>query len=359
MTIKPSKVVWASMPGTICNLNCAYCYTGSNKGRKGHFRFPIKHILRSFAPERFGGPIFFGAASAGETLLMEGIVEFTRGMLELGHVVSYTTNMTYAPVIEEFCKFPVELRSRLQLDASLHYLELKQSGNLDLYFNCLRRLKDAGISIAMFMCISDKYLAHLNNVREVCLKEIGMLPIAGMLREYALTGGKLSASHNSEMDELVRNTCDCRQWDIQKKVYGVKRTEFCHAGEVSINLSLDSGDYSKCWGHSGRVASWEKTWYSSSIHACRQVPGIGRLLKLLFPEKSQVLGNLFDDPDKPLNFEAIGTCPFNDCVCASYLCWGLIPGHEAATHSHTYFQREFVSKEVWEFMDKRLVSTTS
>ncbi|GAM11529.1 hypothetical protein OR1_03845 [Geobacter sp. OR-1] len=355
MNFKPAKVVWAGMPGSACNLNCKYCYSGSAKGERGKFRFPLEHMLRSFAPDRFGGPIFFGGAAAGETLLVEGIVDFTRGMLELGHVVSYTTNMTYSPVIDEFCKFPDAMKKRLQLDASLHYLELKEVGKLNTYFDNLRKLKDEGISIALFLCITEEYLPHLNEIHDLCMQRIGLLPVAGMTRVYSSAGGKNSGSLLPEYEELVMKFCDHRQWDLQKKVYGQKRNEFCRAGEVSINLSLETGEYTKCWGSSGRMALWEQLPFSGALRSIRRLPGIGRVAKRIIPLKSQVMGNLYD-LEQPIDFKPMGQCPFYDCVCASYLCWGLIPGFDAPTHSRTYFQPEYVSKEIFEFMDCHLVS---
>jgi hypothetical protein len=160
--ISPAKIVWAGIPGSVCNLNCEYCYVGSHKaGVVGRFPRPVDYMLRCLSPERLGGPVFFGGAAEGETLLARDIVPLTEGMLAQGHVVSYTTNMTVREKLKQFCDFAPDLRSRLELDASLHYLELKQQKKLDLYFDNLNMLKNAGISIAMFLVICDRYVPYL------------------------------------------------------------------------------------------------------------------------------------------------------------------------------------------------------
>ncbi|MEW6378196.1 MAG: radical SAM protein [bacterium] len=342
----PSKIVWAGIPGSICNLDCAYCYVGSHKGKKGEFAYPVDHMIRCFEPARFGGPIFFGAASSGETLLWEGIIDFTHGMLSHGHVVSYTTNMTLTPVIRKFCDFPPDLRSRLELDASLHYLELKQKKALDIYFDNLRMLKSAGISIALFLCISDAYLPYLREISERCREEIGLLPVAGMTRRYDKQGAITSGSYSPEKDALVKETCDFRQWELQKRIYGQKRTEICHAGEYSINVDLGSGSYSKCWGNSGWPGWWWKWLSPFQVY--------DQAMRKLRNGQGWATGNIFADPESPIRFEPIGTCPFRDCVCASYLCWGLIPELAVDTHSRSFFTRDSVSQEVWNFMDSRV-----
>jgi len=321
MQKKPSKIIWASIPETRCNLSCDYCYVGKKQGKKIVLPYSLEHILKCFHPKRFGGPIFFGGASAGETLLWENIVEFTRGMLSYGHVVSYTTNLTITPVIKKFCDFPRELRANLELDASFHYLELKKRNLLNVFFENLRMLKSAGISYAIFLVISDVYIPYLREISDLCKKEIGILPIAGMLREYDYKGGRLIRHYSSDEEKLIEETCDTRQWHIQKKLYGKKMTGFCYAGEYSINLNMETGNYSKCWG-------------------------------------AAKMGNLFKNPDAPIKFEPIGFCPFRDCVCASYQFFGLIPelNEFVPTHSNVHFTKSSVSKEVWEFMDHKMVT---
>jgi MoaA/NifB/PqqE/SkfB family radical SAM enzyme len=351
---KLSKVVWAGVPDSLCNLNCSYCYTGENKGQKGEYIYTVEHMLECFEPKRFGGPVFFEGTAAGETLLWDKIVDFTKGMLSYGHVVSYTTNMTVTPAIEEFCDFPMELRSRLVFDASLHYLELRRKKLLDTFFGNLRMLKSAGISFATKVCISDTYITHLREISDLCQKEIGLLPLAGMERNYERNGGRIARKYSQDVSKLVKETCDARAWELHRRIYGHRRTEFCHAGEYSINLNLGTGDYTKCWGRSGRRKNWRQSLAGSESELFRKVPLVNKLTNRLFREPSQIVGNIFKNPNKPIKFEPIGGCPFYDCVCAGWLCWGLIPELSVETHSRTYFTREFVSPQVWDLMDSKI-----
>ena len=342
------KVIWAGMPGGVCNLQCQYCYTGARKGKQGQCLYSVEHMLKCFHQARFGGPIFFGGASGGETLFWNGIVDFTRGMLAQGHIVSYTTNMTMSKVIRSFCEFDPELRQRLQLDASLHYLELKREKLLPVFFENLRRIGQAGISYAIFICISDAYIPYLEEIHNVCKKETGILPVAGMVREYSYDGVHRTMTYSSDIDDLVHRTCDARQWDLQKRVYGQHRAEKCYAGALSFNLDLESGTYTKCWGKSKTIGVGERFLN----HCPSLLQRAGAKLKLTI---SHHKGNIFDDPSTPIIFEPMGDCPFPDCVCASYLCWGLVPGFDVPTHSRVFFHRSAVSQTIWTQMDKKLM----
>jgi MoaA/NifB/PqqE/SkfB family radical SAM enzyme len=349
-----SKAVWAGIPGSLCNLNCSYCYTGENKGQRGEYAYPVEHMLKCFEPKRFGGPIYFEGTGGGETLFWSQIVDFTEGMLSYGHVVSYVTNMTTTPVIEKFCNFHKKLRERLVFDVSLHYSELKRKKLLDTFLANLRMLKSAGISFYIAICISDSYIAHLREVRDLFKNDIGLLPQANMIRDYGRNGAKIAGSYSSDVDRLVRETCDVRAWKLQKYIFGHRRTEFCHAGEYSINLNLGTGDYTKCWGNSGLGENWRKLFVEKS-KLIKKVPlGNNRVTNRLFKEPSQIMGNLFKNPNEPIRFEPIGKCPFYDCVCAGWQCWGLIPELNVDTFSRTYFTREFVSNEAWDLMDSKM-----
>lgn len=347
MNPKPRKIIWSVIPGSKCNLNCEYCYTSTNKGKPGRFLYPVEHMIRCFEPSRFGGPIIFGGAAAGETLLWDGIVDFTRGLLSQGHFVSYTTNMTMRSVIRKFCEFPRELRVRLELDASLHYLELKKLNMLDVFFENLRALKEAEISYAIYLCISDSYLPYVREVSALCKSRAGILPVASMVRKYSEEGATLAEPYSKEIEDLVEATCDTRQWKLQKKLYGQKRNEFCHAGQCSMNLNLGTGDYTKCWGRSRPISGLEKFVEKSPS----LIKKIGRRFV-----KTQAVGNIFKNPKGSIKFEPIGKCPFFDCVCASYLVWGLIPEMSAPTHSNVYYDRAATSSETWDFWDTKLIA---
>jgi len=356
MTTGPSKIIWAGLPGSLCNLSCSYCYTGEKKGRKGNYLYSVEHMIKCFDPNRFGGSIFLEGTASGETLLWSDIVDFTEGMLSLGHVVSYTTNMTVTPVLEKFCGFPAALRSRLCFAVSLHYLELKRKKLLDTFFENLRMLKSAGLSFYMKICISDEYVSHLREINEMCKKEIGLLPLAGMARNYEKKGGRISERSSQDIDKLVQGTCDVRAWELQRRVYGHKRNEFCHAGEYSINLNLGTGEYTKCWGSSGLKKNWQTPAVERELKLLEKVPLFNKAASRLLKEPIQIVGNIFENPETPIMFEPIGDCPFYDCVCAGFLCCGVIPELDVETHSKTYFTRDFVSKEIWDFMDSKIGS---
>ena len=354
-----SKVIWTGIPGTRCNLNCSYCYVGEKEGKKGEYLYSTDHMLECFKPERFGGPIFFEATGSGETLLWDEIIPFTAGMLSYGHIVSYTTNMTIKPMIEALCNFSSDQRSRLVLDASLHYLELKRKKLLGTFFENLRMLKSAGISIAILVCVSDTYIPHLREISDICQKEVGLLPIAGMARTYDANGGRLSEKYSQDVEKLVRETCDVRQWELQRHIYGYKRKEFCHAGECSIDLNLGTGDYTKCWGNSGLVKKWQR-FLSNGRKLSKTASFIyNKFTARLFDEPSQVMGNIFRDPTEPIKFEPMGRCPFYDCICASFLCWGLIPELDVGTHAQTYFAKQSVSNKVWDLTNSKITPSST
>lgn len=315
--IKPEKIVWALIPTTQCNFNCSYCYNKGRRKEEGKFIYSVEHMLECLKPERFGGPVFFGAVSVGETFLWKDIVQFTEGMLSMGHIVSYTSNGTITSVIKQFCNYPAKLRSGLEIDLSFHYFELKRTKQLDLYFENIKMLKSAGISFAIFLVAADDYLPYLREISELCQEKAGVLPIIGMERDYNHRGGKNVKKYTPEIEKLLEETCNTNQWHIQKQLYGKQRKEFCLAGYNSINMNLGNGNYTKCWG----------------------------------VDRS---GNLFKDPNSKIKFEPIGFCPFYDCVCASYQCWGLIPELDLPTHSKTFFTRSSVSERVWIFMDYKM-----
>ena len=135
---KIKRVVFFCAGNYFCNLKCEYCYLDSPKPDK-KFCTPKELIL-------------------GETLLCDENIEAIKLFLEEGHVVNVVTNLTYSKNLEKLLLLPEELKSRLIIHASLHYLELKKRNLLDEYFNNLQRCKEAGVSFHMDLTVYEKYM---------------------------------------------------------------------------------------------------------------------------------------------------------------------------------------------------------
>ena len=145
---------------------------------------------------------------------------------------------------------------------------------LDLFFDNVNRVKAAGMSVAMEMVASDDYIPHIPEIRNCCMERTGSLP------EISIARSEKDFSTLTELsDEEYKKTWsvfDSPSFDFKLKTVGVKRKEFCYAGDWSATLDLGTGEISKCY--------------------------------------SRPFQNIFKDPDSPIRFEAMGChCPLPYC----------------------------------------------
>jgi organic radical activating enzyme len=180
------------VPLTKCNFRCEYCFIaqeGREAGVYPNFKYTAKQIGAAVKLERLGGPCFFHISTGGETLLSNELIDIMLSILKAGHYVAFPTNGTLTNQFKKFADFPKDCLNRLLVSFSLHYKELMRTNNLDVYFNNIKFVKSLGCSYALPFCLYDGYVPYLNEIKDICLKELGHLPYLQVARKETGGGG--------------------------------------------------------------------------------------------------------------------------------------------------------------------------
>lgn len=317
------------IPITSCNLRCGYCYIAQQKRFNDplpRFEHTAIEIGKALSLKRLGGECYFNLCAGGETLLSPNVIEITKVLLEEGHYVSLITNGTLTRRIEELCHFPIELKKRLHIKFSFHYLELKRLGIVQEYFENVRNARLSGISITVELTPCDEEIPYIDEIKKFCLENVGALCHVSVARKEDDLRKEIPVLTNLSREEYLNTwgTFNSCMFDFKMQTFPYKRREFCYAGEWSFSLDLGSGDYRQCV--------------------------IGKRL-----------GNVFEDYEKPLNTEPIGKhCPLAQCFNGhAYLALGDIPEIEAPPYSEIRNRTcsdgtEWLSKDVRDFFSSKL-----
>lgn len=282
------------VPVTACNLKCSYCYIIQRNHRFMEIpkmKYSLEQIGNALTKERLGGSCYFSICGAGETLLADQIVDLVHVLLERGHCVNITTNGTVTDRIKEFGNFSEEELSRLHFAFSLHYLELLRVNKLDQFFENVQQVKAWGASFLVQINLCDEYEPYLEDIRSICLQKIGAYPqVAATRREINLNNRiELLTSHTTEEYIQLAEKFESPLFDFTIRNFNQKRKEFCYAGDWSGVLNFETGILRKCYG---------------DAHG----------------------QNIFEDPQKPIKFQAIGRCGSLFCMNSShFLSLGVIP----------------------------------
>jgi hypothetical protein len=259
------------------------------------FHYSPEEIGRAVKKERLGGTCSFRIVADGETLVSDNVIDITLEILKAGHHVSLVTNGTLTKQFQKFHGFPKEYFNRILFNFSLHYLELLRTNTLDIFFNNVRFVKSLGCSYYMTLTLYDNYIPHLENIKKICLKELGLIPVLGYARslqdEY-----KLLTDLRTEQYLETAKSYGPNSVDFWLKHFMIKRNEFCYAGDWLSILDLSTG-----------------------------------ILKSCFAEN--IIGNMFSEPDERIPFEAIGkSCHSPFCLNApNFLTFGIIPSMQTIT----------------------------
>ena len=326
---KMKRLIECYVPVYACNMKCDYCYIKQNEQRHFEnkiipFTYSPVHMAKCLNKERLGGTCLINLCAGGETLLSHEVVDLTKLLLEEGHYVMIVSNGTITKHIKELCEIDPRLRKKLWFRLSFHYLELKRLKMLDTYFDNFNLIKCAGCSVSCEMVASDDYIPYIEEIKRMCMERIKSLPEINIARRES-DFSTLTDLTEEEYDSIW-GQFKSASFELKKKTVGVKRKEFCYAGDWTVTLDLGTGYFSKC--------------YSSPIQ------------------------NIFKNPEEKIRFEAIGcNCPLPYCHNSHiWMTFGDIPELKFPTFAEVRSRNcvdgtRWLTDEMYDFVNCKLVET--
>lgn len=322
---KIKKFIECLLPVTACNLRCEYCYViqeGRRHNKIPELKYTPKQIAKALSKERLGGVCYISICGAGETLLPDYMVDIIYELLKEGHYVNITNNGTMTERLKKICRFDRELINRLHFAFSLHYIELKKKGLLDIFFDNIKMVKEAGASFLVQFNLYDGYIPYLDEIKKICIENVGAMPQVAATRDESCQEFKLLTKHSKEEYEAYGKEFESPLFDFTMKNFMVKRNEFCYAGDWSFLLNLETGMMTKC--------------YANTENAF----------------------NIFENTESAIPFEAIGKqCKHSFCVNSShFMSLGIIPSIKCPSYAdlRNRHESEWYADTMSSFLSQKL-----
>lgn len=186
-------------------------------------------------------------------------------------------------------------------------------------------MRDAGCSFTLEVTPSDELMPFINEMNKKAIEEVGALPHITIARDER-DPEKLPILTDLNKDEYYKfwSKFESAIFDYKMKIFEVKRTEFCYAGDWSFYLNLGTGIMTQCY-------------------------------------KTLTYQNIFEDIKKPINFCPIGNnCLEYHCYNGhSYIVLGDIPELDAPTYAELRNRicsdgNEWLTPEMKSFMSSKL-----
>ena len=320
------RVFDISVPVTTCNLQCSYCYLTPHHCASSEVKplsYCLSHIRMALSRERLGGTCLLNFCGQGETLLAPYIVDLTRELLEEGHYVMIVTNGLLTKRMRALAEdIPFELRKHLILKISFHFMELKSKGLLDKYFANIRLIERSGISFTVELTPSDDEIPYIQEIKELCLKNLGALCHITVARDVSKPEIPILSALSREEYIKVWEQFDSPLFDFKMKIFGELRKEFCYNGLWGGYINLENGSILQCYR--------------------------SRPTKFL------------DNPLSPIDFCPIGKCENAHCYNGHvWLTLGMIPELVTPTYLEmrdrlTTDGRHWVGEEMRQFLSMKL-----
>lgn len=322
---KIKKFIDCYVPIEHCNFKCHYCYIPTldnfnNKNRP--IEYTPQFIRKALSKERWGGACMINLCAGGETLLSKDIVPITKELLEEGHYVMIVTNGSITPRFNEIAEFPSEIMKRLFFKFSFHYLELKRLNLMDIFFNNVKKMKEKGASFTIEITPNDEYIPYINEMKKVCLEEVGAIPHVTVAR---IENGEIPIMTKLNKEDYVKtwSVFDSQLFDFKIRIFGEKRNEFCYAGAWAYVLDIATGDLRQCY-------------------------------------RGRTIQNIYKDINEKIKEEPIGcSCKEPHCFNGhAFLAFGVIPELESPTfaeeRNRVVENDEWLKTEMNQFMKTKL-----
>ena len=181
---------------------------------------------------------------------------------------------------------------------------------------------NAGGSATVEITPSDELIPYIDEVMEFSYANFGALPHLTIARDDNNQKAYLTSLNEEEYNK-VWSQFDSDFWKFKREIFGVKRKEYCYAGKWSLYVDLCTGETIQCY--------------------C-----------------SKFTQNIFEHPEKPIKFVAIGKCSDDHCYNGhALLTLGVIPGFTSYKYGDirdrkTTSGKHWLSQSVLDFFNSTL-----
>jgi len=239
------------LPTETCNLRCPYCYI-TQKRKFDNAVTPFNHspeyIRQAFSKKRWGGLMLLSICAGGETLLCDDLIPVVEQLLLEGHYVMLVTNGVLSKQFVKLSKIEKNLLKRLVFKFSFHYLELKRTNNMHVFFDNIRMMKNAGCSFTVEITPYDELSPYIDDIKKACMENAGALCHVTIPRDvHKPKQVELLSEHSLEEFYQIWKSFDSELLDFKKSIFFVKRNEYCHAGAWTYFIDIVSGDVKQCY----------------------------------------------------------------------------------------------------------------
>lgn len=281
------------IPTETCNLRCHYCYITQKRkfnAKLASFSHVPAEIRKALSKERWGGSCLINFCAGGETLLSDEVLPIVKELLLEGHYIMIVTNGTVTKRFDEMAQWPSGLLSHLFFKFSYHFLELKRLGWIEIFFENVLKMKEAGASFTVEITPTDELIPYIEDVKSTCMQYVGALCHVTVARDERTQGIDVMTAYSWEEYKTIWSQFESTLFDFKAEIFSQKRNEFCYAGEWSYFLDLDSGNLVQCYCGEG-------------------------------------VGNIYNNIDEPIQKKPIGySCEFPHCYNGhAFLALGDIP----------------------------------
>lgn len=323
---KVKRFIDCTYTATRCNLRCSYCYiTQEDKWNEKlpELKYSPEIIGAGLSQDRMGGICHFNICGLGETLVPAEMVDIIYNILRQGHYVTVITNGTMTKRFDDIVKFPKEYLSRLTFKFSFHYEEMLRLNMMDTYFNNIEKVDEVGVSFSVEVTPHDGLIDKIDDIKKICLERVGAVCHITVARDAAKTEIPILTDLSREEYYKTWSTFDSDMFKFKMSTFGVKRREFCYAGDWTGYLNLVTGILKPCYYTYGGQ-------------------------------------DIFKDINKPIKFEAMGECHLSHCYNShAFLTIGAIPELETPTYLDirdrvTEEGKHWVKPRVAEFFKSKL-----
>lgn len=208
----------------------------------------FNELVDVLSQKNLGGQSLVNLCAGGETLLSKDIVPVVRAFLQNGHFVMIVTNGVITRRIFELCDLPDEYQERLFYKFSFHYSELKKRKLLETFFNNVRTVSRAGASFTIELNGYDGLEGEIDEIKSTCIAELQTLCHVTVTRDITTRRISHLTKKNIEDYNKAWQEFDSSFFEFKSKIFGVKRREYCFAGDWSYVLHLGNGEVTTCYG---------------------------------------------------------------------------------------------------------------